>query len=354
MSVYNYTKDASLDRLESEIIASSITIILDGITSNGSALTINFRASLSTSEETTLDGIVAAHVNTPLPVVNPVQQVTLLKNTLEGNPIFTLEKAFLGKSASWTTPDFSDRTTWYFDTSAIIDEVMTTSDNLVYDQARDWAGDTTYRNWINWQRVTERASYTNQKVIVKKNDIVITTGFTIDYHLGKVTFTSANQAEDIIKVSYHYPLSSKYALTAEANTVLKLDYVEVQISKGAVFPEGSYIYFRPIYNGPAVPTYGIPANTDIVLKDYRYYDADDYINSSNKGMVVPPFGRLTKEVIILPWEYLTGKTLKAVGDITTNLANGEFNKLAIELVDANGAIVTDCEIATATFYYRVD
>ena len=58
--------------LTSEIQASSITIALDKIDVTGSVLGIFFKASISTEEETTLDGIVAAHTGEPLPDVQQV------------------------------------------------------------------------------------------------------------------------------------------------------------------------------------------------------------------------------------------------------------------------------------------
>jgi hypothetical protein len=63
--IYTYTKQANLDLLETEIKASSITIALDSITLDGTNdLTITFKASLSTSEETTLDNLVTDHDHT--------------------------------------------------------------------------------------------------------------------------------------------------------------------------------------------------------------------------------------------------------------------------------------------------
>lgn len=62
MASYNYTKIANLDILENEIKNSSITIALSGITlENTDDLTVTFKASLSASEETTLDGLVSSH-----------------------------------------------------------------------------------------------------------------------------------------------------------------------------------------------------------------------------------------------------------------------------------------------------
>ena len=65
MSEYNYNKSANLQTLETEIESSSIVTALDVITSLGETLTIKFKATLSETDETTLDGLVSSHINTP-------------------------------------------------------------------------------------------------------------------------------------------------------------------------------------------------------------------------------------------------------------------------------------------------
>ena len=63
---YSYTKEVTVDRLTTEIQASSITVAHDHITSLGTAVDVYFKAELSVGEQTVLDGIVTAHVPTPL------------------------------------------------------------------------------------------------------------------------------------------------------------------------------------------------------------------------------------------------------------------------------------------------
>lgn len=72
---YNYTKLANIHNLEREIQDSAITIALDGINSNGTQLTISFKASLSQSEETILNQIVADHDGSIPSSVDPLSVV---------------------------------------------------------------------------------------------------------------------------------------------------------------------------------------------------------------------------------------------------------------------------------------
>lgn len=64
--IYSVANDTAqgkmfIPTLEAEIAASTITVALDGTTRDGDVLTIQFKASLTTAEKTTLDGVVAAH-----------------------------------------------------------------------------------------------------------------------------------------------------------------------------------------------------------------------------------------------------------------------------------------------------
>lgn len=75
------------DTLTVEIGHSSITVALDHIDTNGDDCDIWFKAELSAGEETTLDGVVAAH--TGAPSVRPPDEVKLASpETSDGKPIF--------------------------------------------------------------------------------------------------------------------------------------------------------------------------------------------------------------------------------------------------------------------------
>lgn len=68
MTEYNFTKSVvSLGRLQQEIQASEITVALNNINWIDSALSVFFKATLSSAEEIILNGIVAAHTGEPLP-----------------------------------------------------------------------------------------------------------------------------------------------------------------------------------------------------------------------------------------------------------------------------------------------
>ena len=80
MSKYDYTKQVDVPRLTQEIQQSNIVTALDYISALGTAISIYFKADLSTEDKTTLDTIVANHSGLPLPV-NVVKPV-LISNTI--------------------------------------------------------------------------------------------------------------------------------------------------------------------------------------------------------------------------------------------------------------------------------
>lgn len=71
-TTYSYTKATDIPRLTTEILASSITTVLDHMNLTGTALDIIFKDVLSTADQTTLDAVVTAHSGLPLPVNAPV------------------------------------------------------------------------------------------------------------------------------------------------------------------------------------------------------------------------------------------------------------------------------------------
>jgi len=260
----------------------------------------------------------------------------------DGFSILTERKSFKDSSRSFVTPDFSDKSTWYYDAARITDEVGFTSDNTAYIFGAD-------KVVIDLSRISDRNDWQSRKIIVKKNDIVITAGFTISLNesspqQSSIIFDNTNDSEDVIKVTYSYAQTSKFELTPAAGKKISFAYVETQFTVGTILTD--ILRFELVLNNPNT------GNADYVAGFYEYCSAKDYMNKGNHGAVVSPFGELTKDVIVLPWDYQSGYTLKPVGDATTNPASGEFNKIRIYL--KQDLPYTECELATGTFYCFIE
>jgi hypothetical protein len=359
-SLANDTATGALNNgdLTSEIQASAIVIALKTIDLEADILDIWFKDALSTGDKSILDSLVSAHQGTPTP--EEVTPVSLNENKTSDDILRVASiKSYKDSSRSFTTPDFSNPCTWFYDKTQVTGEVLTTSDNLTYSSTRDVTDWNHY--WINWFRIPNnaRTDFPENVLKVYKNGTELTMGYTIDYINGTVTFGMAQDPADVITVDYCYGNTAKFELSPLPGKKLLVDYVEVQFSVGCTFVPDHCLKFKAVYNGLALPPNalfagfpGYPADTDLTLKEYHYYDADDFLNESTGVMVGEPFGRLSQKYLILPWNYLTGHTLKAPGDATTNLAANEFNKLVVEQ-NANH-IVGNSEIATCTFYCKIE
>jgi len=98
-----------VDSLIIEIGASNIVPAIDVVTVNDDVLTINFKAALSGTEQTTLDGIVAAHEGiSPEPEAPKIQ---LVSQTPLGIPLIAVKKPD-GDSVTVVSHNFCDDTTW--------------------------------------------------------------------------------------------------------------------------------------------------------------------------------------------------------------------------------------------------
>jgi len=256
----------------------------------------------------------------------------------DGKPRTVITKSFSDSSKSFVTPDFSDKSTWFYSAIEVDDEIAIDSgDQIIYTFA---SGKTV----IDLDKITNRDDWKSKGIIVKKNDIEITTGFSVNCSSKQIIFDSANQGSDIIKVSYSYENGSTYILTADSGKVLNMNTVEAQFSAGVTFND--ILRYELILNNPST------SDTDVIAKIMDYKSPQDFLNISNGGRVLEPFGGFTSKINIFFWDYLTGFILKPVGDATTNPYKNEFNKLRISLIQDEP--YTNCEIATATMYCKIE
>lgn len=346
-----------IDEINAE--GSGVSITVDFISTQGADVLEIHMADIMpddiAGESASLKAVVNLHTGTK--TAETIQTVKIdTKMNGDGVIEFQPAKSYSDSSKSFTTPDFSTRQSWWFDTVQVTDELLTADVTFkIYTTTRAEYATGWGAAWINWKKIPNNARQTKPqlKVVVKLNDVAVTTGFTVEHATGVVTFEAANIEADTVKVSYCYAKSSCFELTPTAGKKLLVDYVETQFSVACdPIPEGCYIIFQAIYNGPAIPSMGIPANYDIPVKTYEYHSGADFMNESTRAFVCDPFMELQKKQNILPWDYLTGHTLKPAGDPTTNLAKGEFNKLKCQMVGEK--LIGNCEIATGTFYCVVE
>ena len=131
--IYTFTKQVNLDNLEKEISDSNITIALQNIQLTGSDdLSIEFKATLSQAEETTLNTIVTNHDHT-LPSSNPPINVDIVQ-----------PKDVYGRAIIASSP-FSDAAGFRYRGASFSDTIQTNTTNYIDYLLTD-------ERWINGGR----------------------------------------------------------------------------------------------------------------------------------------------------------------------------------------------------------
>lgn len=256
------------------------------------------------------------------------------------------------RGVSLLTPDLTNRTTWYQKSVQVVGETLVDSeDGLTFTSVNLW--------WINiyaptltytYKQIPTRSgvwgAHTQWEVIIKVNGVVVTTGYTINYAAGTVTFASS-QSGNTITATYWtnngVSMPSEWLLLPPPGHKLIVQHVELQFSVGIQLTDT--LCFE-VWAGGNLATYGtfpdilFNAGYGQMRADYR--NAFDFLNAANLGQgVVSLFGTLTKEVIILPFSYIQAFTLdSAVGAI-----------FRVRLL--NDTPYTNADFATGTFYFQL-
>lgn len=336
-------EDRLRDEIEKDATMPSLAYNVSPISRVGDMLRVAFKFEITDDEETTLTSIVNAHTgedfNTP-----PSIEISNFAKNKESYLIVDQRKSFSEVSKSFTTTDLHEPRTWWYDSTETVSQVLTDSgDGLTFTSG--------VQNWVDKKLITDRNKLGGQcdiTIEVNSTEMALGTDYTLDTAAGSVTFTSS-QSGNTVTATYSVGNSPTWELIPPSGKVWKIPYVEMQFSSLCTFPEGFGLVFEAVYNGPAVPALGIPLNYDVPVETRVYYNAKDLMNGTTKGQSMEPFGEFTKPINVLPFDYVSGYTLKEPGEPTTNLMENEFNKFKIYLLDPTKT-VEDTEISTGTFY----
>jgi hypothetical protein len=262
-----------------------------------------------------------------------------------------------GSKVNYISPNWCDRTTWYYRAVRVIDEVATVKTALVYTVYK--VSHTSiidgYHGKLSYENILKDANGNSYRVIVKVDGVTKTeqdphlgTGgdYTMDYAAGEITFLQALTADNQVKVTYHYENGSEWVLRPENGKILKIKTIEVQFSTDVVLTDS--IVFQPYGPveiwAPTMTPNPFPAGTMLPLGDPDVYkNMLDYINDSNGTYVTLPkmggagWRGMQEAVQVFRWDY------QAVTDL--NSSKGVEVRIYIEHNVPLGGWV-----ATATFY----
>jgi len=254
--------------------------------------------------------------------------ITTEKTAGDGSPLLASRKPDAPK-LTFITPNWCDRTSWYPSSVYVEDEVAGDSgDHTTYELDHQGVVDT-YHGKITFEDFLKDSSNHNYRVAVTVNDVVKAeqdphTGsggdFTVDYALGKITFLTALQGTEVVKVTYHYANGSSFTVAPIVGKTLVIEKVEVQCSDDLEMNDtfvfqayGLVDVFAPQLMGPP---YNLPSGTKIPLGDpLKYKTINDIINDSNHSYPSYPviggngWRGNKKPLWIFAWDYDVGTTL---------------------------------------------
>jgi len=320
-----------LGQLVQEIQNSAIVTALDlDLTrSDGDVLSVVFKDTLSAGDKTLLDndttgpsgGIIGAH--TGIGLADAPQAVTLSNRSAEDGTLIMIPEIPVGSEKYFYLPNICDPCAWYHNSTVVSQFSMTDSGNGLL-----WNTSGTHLNWVDMKH--GRVFQEDKHVIVTPtllvlvelstdagsnwNPLVEDTDFTVDYPNGTITCI-ADQTGNLIRASFHKsPDEYYFTIQPEPGKLLKLNYVEVQISKDAHME--SNMYFEVWGYNP----YDLPNK---VMYDYEVYKTTwDLIQESTGPFPsLPPFGGSSalgqntrgclNEVITIPFHYLARRDIKS-------------------------------------------
>ena len=299
--LYQYTKTpVACDRLTLEIQSNaSITKALDYITFlSTNQLNIYFKETLPEEQITALTTLVTNHTGEPLPE-NIVSNVTLYsvdKTSSAEKALKVADTKLEGSSTMFCSPNFCDKTTWYEGSTRITSETLTTSDNLTFSSIHTYWVDLCHGKIPYEDRIDSTGNLYKAHIFI--DDVETTSGYTIDYINGTIVFESSQEGKTI-KATYNYAGAMQWTITPSSGKILKLIGTEIKFTKDCVL-NGNKISFQPCVSGQA---YGQPT---------IYKNMEDIVKCCmGQGWIVPSFDSINKDIICLPFDYVTSKDLKA-------------------------------------------
>ena len=215
-----------------------------------------------------------------------------------------------GSKSNIMSHNWCDPTTWYPQSVRVVDEVATDSgDQLTYNLANNNIIDT-YHGKISQEDFLKDSSDNSYRVVVKVDEVQKTEqdphvgsggDYTIDYSAGSVTFLSALDPSDVVKVTYHYENGSRFTLIPESGKKISIQEVEVQFSNDINLLDT--MKFQAYVTAYDIP---VPGEDPSVYKTMQ-----DYINDSNGSWPeIPKLGgtnwrSMQDTMTIFRWDYQT-------------------------------------------------
>ena len=243
-------------------------------------------------------------------------------------------------SQSIVSHDFCKPTTWYQNATEVTGKTLTLDTGTTYT-----SGD------VNWICIT-RGDLSNEGNVlaglvadgetsyvpkIYDNGVEVTTGFTINYEAGTVTFDSAPTGS--VTADYRKATTADYAIKYSDTAMRYVVHTEVNFSKNVIMNDA--IIFKITVEVPD----GQGGTVRIPTEQKVYNNVRDLINGANGGQgVIPAFGGTSRgiehDVLVFPFNYasMSGldpdyKVIVTVGLESSNAFGGEFGTVTFYTKD---------------------
>jgi hypothetical protein len=223
------------------------------------------------------------------------------------------------------THDLCDKTTWYQQSTEHTGVALSLDSGTTYKNS-------SHTHWIDLThgKLYGEDSLSDQKEPkVYDNGVEVTSGFSINYADGSVTFDSTPTGP--VTADFWKAGSSLFTVTPDSGKVLALEHAELQFSEDVVM--SAAINFEIwVYNPADLPN-------KVPYKTIKYKNIKDIINAANLGQgYIPKISGLQNNIIVFPFNYIATKPL----------ASSVGAELRISI---DGDVEFSGEWATATFYF---
>lgn len=304
MAQTKYTKSISSDTLNGKVSVNELTqeiqnspiiTALDYISVMGDVLDIYFKDALSAGDQTELTNAVAAHDGVQIDVP---ETVTL--DSSEKTPIQKILQVAVnrpeGSSATRCSYDFTNKSTWYQKAIEVTGETLT-ANGLVYSGVNNWWIDLEHGKLYGESDITDK-----KRPKIYDNGTEVTTGFSIDYEAGEITFDSAPTGP--VAADYWYGDSSEWLLAPDAGKVMMIEHAELNFTKD-IDLNAAIAFEIWVYN-----PYDLP--NKVKYQEIVYKNIKDIISSANLGQgFIPKCSGLENDVLVFPFNYATVKPFQS-------------------------------------------
>lgn len=327
-----FQKLVDIIRLTQEIRQSSIVTAIESISAAGTNCDIQFKATLSDTDTITLNRIIANHIPTPLPNTT-IQSVSVItdKITASGKPQVAMYEPE-GSAATIVTYNFCDKTTWWMTALPIVLETLTPTTANSFITYHPFIIDMTHGKCYDEDTATTADPTLIPKIYV--DDILRTTGYTINYHTGVITF--ASPVIGTVKASYKYAINSYFILKPKSGQTLSILKSQVQFSSDCLI--SSPLVFEAWVDIPNVGKVAIPSTK------IKYKNEKDFISACNGGQdIIKAWGSCLLDTCILAFNYARPKPIKSSTKVEIRVYVQDHVELTGSLANGTFYVATDTE-----------